>query len=144
MTRPQSIVWFERLFLAAQVVWASQLLVAWDESWGLIADDLTTAGINSLWVLPLIALSFAIPLLLCYGVARRGSEIAKWVLIILFFFALFGTVLNFLLPSSIGVVVQMISLAATALEAIALAQLFRAGATAWLRGERPVDPAAFN
>jgi hypothetical protein len=143
VTRPQSIVTFERLFLTAQVVWASQLLVAWDEGWGLIAGGFTTAGINSLWALPLIALSFAIPLLLCYGVARRGSENAKWFLIFLFFYALLGTVLNFV-SSSIGVVAQMIALAATALEAIALAQLFRPGATGWLRGERPVDPGAFN
>lgn len=81
LVRPKSIIWFERLFIA------SLLLFMFRTGWNWVAAN--SAGHESAdwWInfnlaqLLLIAFSLSLNLILWYFIARRASNIAKWILV---------------------------------------------------------------
>ena len=140
--RPQSIIWFERLYVLALIL---GLVSTW-QNWSTRADLLraSDATANLAWLGPAsTVVGLAIALTLLYLVARRASVVAKWIVVVL---AGWGAVLLAILlvglvrgtgaPLLIAVgVAQNIAYIAAA------AMLFRADARAWF-GEAPAETAA--
>jgi hypothetical protein len=139
--RPQSIILFERLFLASLAGSAAGFALTYDEIMRSMATEpaLQAVGLGSGFVLGVTAASFALYLLLWYLIARRAANFAKWVLVV---FTVLG-VLS-LVPSMAGPwrTMELFSLAVYALQIAAVACLFRADAVTWLTGRDPDAPAA--
>lgn len=85
-----------------------------------------------------IAVNVAITLLLWYLVARKGFVIAKWIVVLLFLFTLVTSVPGILAGGL--QVYEAISLAAVALQAVAVFYLFKPDAKAWFSGGRSAAP----
>ena len=141
--RPESIVMFERLFLASLVVSAGSFLIGYEDTMRLAASDpaMQRFGLGSGFLLGTLAVSFAIYLLLWYLIAHKASNVAKWILIVLVAIGL-ATV-----PMSLtGAMTTplLLNLAVYALEVAAVVFLFRADAKAWFKGELGSDPATFD
>ena len=141
--RPQSILMFERLFLASLAGSLLGFVLTYDEVMGTLANDpaLREIGLGSGFILGVTAGGYALYLLLWYLIAYRASNVAKWILVVLTVIGVLAMV-----PSLAGPwgAMQLLSLAVCALEVAAVVYLFRADAVAWLKGEAPPDPAAFD
>lgn len=132
MTRPPSIVRFERLYLASFVLGIASRLLGWNTVALRLAGDPRTAPFT--WILPVsLVLGVAISLLLWYFAARRASVVAKWIIVVLTGFAMLRFVLN--LPAMTRGVLPLadvlVSTAAVLLGVAAAVQLFRADARSW-------------
>ncbi len=82
MIRPASIVRFEQLYLGALVLGIVNIVLLWSTTAALIAAQPALAGISSWYQLAATLVGIGIPLVLWYAVARRGSVIAKWIVVI--------------------------------------------------------------
>jgi len=141
--RPQSIVMFERLFLASLAGSVVGFALTYDEVVDSLASDpaMQEVGLGSGFVLGVTAASFAIYLLLWHLIAHKAANFAKWILVV---FTALGVLMT--VPSLAGPwdAIQLLSLAVYALQIAAVVYLFRADAVAWLKGDRPTDPSAFD
>ena len=97
--RPASIIWFERLFLLGLALGLVNGMIQFDTALAQIESDpkLAQLGWGTGFVVTVMAISLLIPLLLWFLIARRASNIAKWVLVI---FTVPGL---FFLPSSAAI-----------------------------------------
>ena len=126
MTRPASIVWFERLYLGSLVMGLVDDFVYWDGSFAIV---------YARRFLPLQCFKFGLLVLLCLLVSRRRSNAAKWAIVIVF-----AASLSFFILDLISGVLSGSSVAAigeTLLESIALGLLLTESAKDWL-ARRPV------
>lgn len=141
--RPQSIVMFERLFLASLALSAVTFVLGYQDALAVIANDAAAQqfGLGAGFLLGVVAVSFAIYLLLWVLIARRASNAAKWILVVLTAFGVLSA-----LPTLTGTLTTtlLLSLAVYALEVAAIVFLFRPDAKAWLGGKEPADPATFD
>src|SRR6186713_2550959 len=82
--RPNSIVMFERLFLASLAVGVLAFAVGFDQVMAALARDATyrRAGLGAGFVISLTVAGYAIYLLLWYLIARRAVTAAKWILVV--------------------------------------------------------------
>ncbi|BBC71514.1 conserved hypothetical protein [Altererythrobacter sp. B11] len=140
--RPQSILMFERLFLLSLAISAASFLIGYGDTVDLLARQpgMEELGLGSGFVIATFAFGFAIYLLLWFFIARRASNIAKWVLT---FFVAIGL---FSLPGIFAAdftVTRALGLLTYLLEVAALVFLFRADAILWLKGEAQ-DPEVFD
>lgn len=76
--RPASIVQFERLFLAAAGIGLLGQLLSWNAIIASLRAQPSTAGMGPGSVIAVLALIYAVILLLWYFAARRHSVAAKW------------------------------------------------------------------
>jgi hypothetical protein len=140
--RPQSILMFERLFLASLAVSAVSFVLGFSR----LAQDPTVqgAGLGTGFILGVAAASYALYLLFWYLVAHRALNWAKWVVVVLVAISLVS------LPGALSSLTRafdfqvLLNLAVLALEVAAVGYLFRADAKAWLSGKRPIDPTVFE
>jgi hypothetical protein len=141
--RPESILMFERLFLASLVVSAGSFVIGYDAAMRAVETDpaMQQFGLGGSFMIGALAVSFAIYLLLWYLIAHRASNVARWILVVLVALGVASLPLALTGPMSFTV---LLNLAVYALEVAALVFLFRADAKAWFRGERPSDPATFD
>ena len=139
--RPQSIVLFERLFLASLAVDAIFTAVTYDESVRALAADpqMQQLGLGGGFVIGLVVARLAFYLLLWFLIARKAVNAAKWILVVCAAIGV-ATMLPVLTHASYGTA-TLASLAAELLELAAIVFLFRADATAWLKGGHAADPA---
>ncbi len=134
--RPESIIKFERLYLGALVVGVVNAVLSWSSTQAYMANDpaLAASGLGSGFLISTIVIGFAIPLLLWYFIAKRGSNIAKWILVVLFGLGLISMVLSFstmmAMNGTIGVIGALLT---TALQAGAVYMLFQPDAAEWLK-----------
>ena len=132
--RPQSIVLFDRLFLASLVIGLINAILTYDSVVAATAGDPTLQQIG--WgggaVIVVMAISLLIPLLLWYLIAWRASNIAKWVLVVMTAIGLFFIGFD---PDNLTSLSNLASLATTLLQVVAIVMLFRADARAWLEGD---------
>lgn len=144
--RPTSIINFERFYLGALALGVVNSAMSWSQAQEMLTADpnIAAAGLGSGFLITTMAIGIIIPLLLWYFIARRGSNIAKWILVVLFGIGLLGLLASFANPLTPGGLTMVLSLATTALQAYAVYLLFQADAVAWLTGAGPVDPDAFN
>jgi hypothetical protein len=135
MKRPQSIIWFERLYLLGLVVAFAVGLFNWTKTQAIVAASQT---LPSWYPLVMTAVSLILNIVLWYFIARRGSNIARWIYIVLFAFALIGTAATLLSPMLrlFGTFTLVTSLLLTVLRGVCVFLLFRPDAQGWFRGER--------
>jgi len=134
---------FDRLFLASLALSAVAAVVSWET----IAAELTSQpgmaeiGMGSGLLAGIVALSFAISLLLWFLVAYKASNVAKWILVVLAAISLIS------LPGMLAGpwnLTNILGAVAYVLEIAALGFLFRPDARAWLGGQNRSDTATFD
>lgn len=146
---PPSITRFSRLFLISVGFGLINTVLSFSKTQALLAADPAMAelGFGSGFIISIAIVGIAVPLLLWFFIARRASNVAKWVLVVITGLGLL------MMPSTLSSANQMgylwlfMALAVTALQLIAIYYLFRADAREWLesRGQQnPVDPATFD
>lgn len=138
--RPQSIIWFERLYLGAWAIGVINALTFWDRNTVAIRKsgiEETLPGYQY-WT---TGLGFLIPLILWYFIARQGSAVAKWILVVLVALgvaSIVTVIVNGRLPQS---ATGLLGLVAIALQIAAASLLFRQDTKPWF-GERRGDAVA--
>ena len=132
--RPHSIVLFERLVIGSIALGLLSLLLSL-EMFGMIAR-LTGTSVGAFVAIPVIM--FALYGVLIYFVARRGSNVARWIYAVLAGIGLLfgiiglGTLMNF--PAHI----VLLTLVQHVLTAISLFMLFRPDSNSWFaQGGQP-------
>lgn len=133
--RPQSILMFERLYLASLAIGIVNFVLSFDQAVSMVQNDpeLAELGLGSGFVIATSSFSFLISLLLWYLIARRASSIAKWILVIL---TAFGFIFMLFDSSSYGGVSGTITWITTILQLVALVFLFRPDAKDWFRASK--------
>jgi hypothetical protein len=83
--RPISIVWFERLFLLSLSVALFVSLLQYDLLLAQVEGQVAFVplGLRSGLVFAVFAISLLVPFVLWYFIARRASNPAKWILVLL-------------------------------------------------------------
>ncbi|HEY5721721.1 MAG TPA: hypothetical protein VIT45_05315 [Allosphingosinicella sp.] len=122
-TRPESIAWFERLYIGSLLVSMAIIVMGWD----------STGQIPLLYLIPALFLGLVLPVILILLVSRRRSRVAKWVLIALFAIGLASNVAGYNPNGDLRL--DLAALVITAMQMLALALLFTAPARAWLAGK---------
>jgi len=138
MQRPTSIVNFERCYLGSVVVGLIASLFNWHDAQSLVAVQRANQMIGSWYMPAMLAVGIVIELLLWYFVARRGSTVAKWIVVVFFVFSCFGLVTGLAghrYPTGIAGVLSIVGFV---LDAIAVWLLFKPDAKAWF-GEPPLE-----
>jgi hypothetical protein len=134
--RPRSIVLFERLYLGAWALGLLNTVLNWSET----MRKLDAAGVEASPALLYgsTAVGLLIPLILWYFIARQGSTIAKWLLVVLFVIGLASLALAAItgrLPSGLP---GIVAITASVMQAVAIWCLFRPDAWPWF-GEEPTE-----
>ena len=142
--RPSSIIQFERLFLGSIVLGLVNNALTWHDLVNAVGanPDLQRLGVTPSAmigvVIGLLALGIVINLVLWFLVARRGSNIAKWILTVLTALGIVSMMVSGL--GHQGLTLPMVlTLAALALQIAAIFELFRRDAVEWLHGPRDLD-----
>ena len=146
MARPASIINFERSFWASMLLGVGSLALHWPIIIGSLRSDPATAPmVDSAAIFVGIALGFgfAISILLWYFVARKASNIAKWIYVAVMGFGAVSTLTSLNDPTSPTGLALAISLVSTALTALSILFLFRPDARVWF-GKDAVDPRTFD
>lgn len=129
--RPSSIIWFERLYLLSLILGTLHGIFFFDETVAQIESDpgMGALGMGAGFAIIIMTVTFLFSLLFWYLIARKGSNLAKWVLVVL-------TVVGLLfVPSSMAqmaTINQAVTLILTLLNLFAIAFLFRKDARDWL------------
>ena len=134
--RPASIVNFERLYLGAIVLGILHLFLTWEQTVQKLNADPATQGAGSGLLYISAGIGIIIPLLLWYFVARKGSIVAKWILVAFFAFGVAGffyTVSSTGFPSGVDGIMTIIGMA---LQVGAIYMLFRPDSKAWFADGR--------
>ena len=137
--KPESIRRFDLFFLASLALLTVGFFISFDATVAAIEAQTAAKGlpVGSGFTIGLFAVVLAINLLLWFLVSRKGATIAKWLLVLLLVIDLFG------LPGLVSgglTAPRMISLLRIALDAGAIAFLFKADTKSWFAGA-PADDA---
>ena len=131
MTRPPSIVSFERCYLGALLVGAVNAALNWQRMMAMPAVQQARTTFGE-WYLPATtALGYAIPLILWYFAARRASVVAKWIVVVLFALGVLGLLVGWAIGTMAPGLGGVLSLVSLVLNAIAVWLLFKPDAQAW-------------
>ncbi len=141
---PASITRFSQLMLTSLALGAVQMVLNFDAQRQILARNPQTAGLGDGFLIVTLAFGFAITLLLWFLVARRASNIAKWILIALTALGLIWLPGTLRSASASGPLPLILALAIVALQLSAIGFLFRADARDWLEGKAPVDLQDFD
>ncbi|MFA6114414.1 MAG: hypothetical protein WC729_10485 [Sphingomonas sp.] len=132
MKRPRSILMFERFYLAAFVINVVSIILAWP------LLRFLTIGLGR-WYLPVsTAIGFAIPLLLWFFIAWRGSVIAKWIATVLVAFGVIIAAITLLSIGSRDPIRTAFAIVQPILQIAAIWFLFRPDTPVWF-GEKPAE-----
>ena len=142
MSRPASIVNFERFFWGSMIVGLISTAFSWAEMQATLERSGSAYSMTSVAVA--LAVFLAIPVAFWYAIARRGNNIVRWIYVIWMGFGVVMTLLSLFDPQNLNGIALGFSLISTALTAASIACLFLADAVAWLTGKAPVDPGIFN
>jgi hypothetical protein len=146
MHRPPSIIWFERFFWGSILVSFLTTIATWTETRAAMARE--AQGLMSETFVGVIIGVMIVTLLLLtalwYAIARRASNVAKWIYVVLTIGGTLLTIPTFFQPADLSVLAMAGSLLSTLLAIVSVVYLFRADAAAWLSGKAPVDPGVFS
>ncbi|SNS47218.1 hypothetical protein SAMN06295912_10769 [Sphingomonas laterariae] len=124
--RPQSIILFERLVLATIALGVLASAINWQRTLAMIQQF----GFGATFIVVVQACSVALMLLLLYFVSRRGSEVAKWIYVVLVVIGGVNTLATFNTLLAMGGS-GMIAPIQLVLQLIAIWLLFRPDSAAW-------------
>jgi len=144
--RPASIVMFERLFLASLALSVVSFIIGYDAMSEQMANEpaLRQVGIGSGLMIGSMAVSLTIYLLLWFFIARKASNVAKWILVVFTALGIASLAYAFATAGMAGDLNALLSLAYYALGVAAVVFLFKPDAEAWFKGEWKTDPSAFD
>lgn len=139
--RPQSIRRFEQVYVAAILIGIVQIAVSWGPLNAQMATALAAApnlpaGFGATMLGIGYGVSLLIQLLLLFFIARRGSDVARWIYVILFALALLAIVRSIGQPNPLGLAPRILSIIGFVLQLIGLVLLFRPDAKAWFSRNR--------
>ena len=143
--RPQSIELFEKVYLGALAISLISVALTWSET--VREFDARVPGSGAALAAGAMAIGFAISLLLWWLIARRASNPAKWVLVVLTAIGLFGFLSSLFMatvPKDLNFAVSTVT---NLLSVYAAWLLFRPDAVAWLESkgaDGPGDPKTFD
>lgn len=132
--RPSSIVRFDRLYLASIAVGLVGNILEWPLTMARLAENPDTAAMGSTATVAaggMIAAGILIALLLWFLIARRGSNVAKWILVVFTVFAVGSLAIGFSTGAVILDAGGILRLVAVALQTAAVVFLFRPDAAVW-------------
>lgn len=134
MSRPNSIIQFERFYLAAIGVDVVNTVLSWSdrEARALLEPQM----FGDLTLPATTAVGFGVALLLWFFIARQGSAIAKWILAIFVALALVWTL--YAVPTgrySLGLS-GLLGVFSTVLQAYSVWLLFRPDARPWFGAKK--------
>ncbi len=133
MDRPQSIIWFERLYLGGVAVGLANTVFNWSSIQEQVAATPNSEMLPSWFMSATIAIGIGINLLLWYFVAMRGSVVAKWIVVVFFVLGLLGVVQTMVSGATTGSS-TIIGSVVLALQAGAVFMLFRPDTKSWFGG----------
>lgn len=146
--RPQSIELFEKVYLGAIAIGLVNTFLSWSQVSAMLDDPrMQAAGMGTGTLMFGLVVGILIPLLLWYFIARRASNVAKWIYVVLTALGLFGflsSLANPLVPKGL---VTVLGLAAVALQVFAAWLLFKPDSVEWLESKGangPGDPTTFD
>ncbi len=143
--RPQSIRYFDYLFLGGMVLGILNTVFSFGETMAIVAADPATQALGDplVFIVFTLVFSFGINLLLWFFISRKKSTIAKWILVVFMAIGVLGMPSSLAtlstIPATIAVVITLIQLAA-------IIMLFRADAKAWFasKGQPEADASVFE
>ena len=142
--RPHSIILFEKVFLAAVALGIVNSLLSWGTMTAMLDDPaMRAAGMGSGFIVFSLVIGTIISLLLWYFIARRASNVAKWIYVAIIALGVLTMVVNFANPAIPKGLYLIGALIVLVLELYAGWLLFRPDAKVWLesRGtEGAADP----
>ena len=146
MTKPDSIVLFDRLFLGTLALSLLNFIVGWEELSAKLArtPEFAASGFGNGFIVATFAGGMIINLIIWYFVSARASKIAKWILTVLFAFGLISMLRNFNDPLGPQGLTLGMALIVTIIQAAAIYMLFRPDSIAWFSRKPPVDPDTFR
>jgi hypothetical protein len=129
MTRPNSIIWFERVFLGSILLGLINSALTWSTIQGQIAATPGASMLGSGFLMGTMVIGIVVNLLLWYFIARRGANVARIIWTVLFAIGVFGVVAMFLRPTSLSV--KVMPLISFALQAYGVFLLYRPDTKPW-------------
>lgn len=143
-TRPQSILWFERLVYLGLGLAVLNTYLSADE---LRAEPgFGSAGL--VFAIVVLVITIAISLLFVWYIAYRASNVAKWIYVVL---GVVGFVIMILLAVSDPTAMRAsgdfslgLTVASNLLSAVEMGLLFRRDSRDWFGGRGGVDPEIFR
>ncbi|PCD03078.1 hypothetical protein COC42_01240 [Sphingomonas spermidinifaciens] len=133
--RPPSIIWFERLFLGAVAVGLVNSAMVFDQ----LREIPGAQPLGPGFLIGSIAIGVVINLALWFFIARRASNGARWVLVVLFLFGAVSLIFSVSMGSYPSGTAGLLGAFGWLLQAAAVTMLFRRDAAAWFRGTRDDD-----
>lgn len=131
--RPRSIELFEKAFFTAYVIGLVNMTLNWSQLVAMLDDPrMRAAGMGSGALTVSVLIGFLVPLLLWYFVARRASNVAKWIFVALTALGVFGVVSSIANPLAPKGLMLVGTALTTTLNLFATWLLFRPDAKAWL------------
>ena len=148
MNRPASIILFEKLYIVVIVIGVIGVALSWSSLTAMAGSQAgVPESVGSGILIGALIFGFLLPLLLLYFIARRASNIAKWIFVVLTAFSVYSfiaTIANPAVPKGILLAVNVVSLVLTLYCAWLL---FKPDAKAWLESkgaDGPGDPTTFE
>ena len=133
MDRPQSIIWFERLYLGGVAIGLANTVFNWSSIQEQVAATPNSEMLPSWFMGATISIGIGINLLLWYFVAMRGSVVAKWIVTVFFVLGVLG-ILRTLGSDMVAPTTNIFAVVVLALQAGAVFMLFRPDTKAWFGG----------
>jgi hypothetical protein len=146
MTKPASIVLFDRLYLGSLAIGVLNFIVGWSDISEKLArnPEFAATGFGTGFMIAIFAISMAINLVIWFFISLRASKIAKWILVAFFVIGLasmLGNLNNPMGPEGLSLAVTIVI---TLAQAAAIYMLFRPDAVAWFNRTPPIDPDTFR
>lgn len=140
MTRPRSIRLFELFLLGSLALTLIGAVLVWpamvEQATARAGAARLGAGALNVIVALGVGIAALVTLLLWFFVARRGSVVAKWLLVLFTVYGVYETTTSMQAGATWGSVSGSLSIAALALQVAAVAMLFTPGARAWFAAGR--------
>lgn len=146
--RPASIVLFEKLYIAVIVIGLIAVALSWSSISAMAANQPgVPASVGSGILVGALIFGFLIPLLLLYFIARRASNVAKWIFVVLTAFSVYSLIAGFSNPAVPKGLFTAVNVLSVLLTLYCAWLLFRPDAKAWLESkgaDGPADPTTFE
>jgi hypothetical protein len=129
MTRPNSIIWFERLYLGSMLLGLVNSALTWSTVTERIATTPGAAMLGSGFLIGSVVFGIVINVLLWYFIARRGSNVARIIMTVLFAIGVIGFITMFFQPLPFSM--KAVPIISFILQSIAVFLLWRPDAKPW-------------
>ena len=144
MTKPDSIIFFDRLFLGGLVLGVLNFMFAWSDTSAKLTSspEFAATGFGTGFLIASFAIGMIINLIIWYFISAKASKIAKWILVVFFALGLLSMLSNLQNPLGPQGLSLAVALVITVIQGAAVYMLFRPDSIAWFN-RAPVDPDTF-